>query len=258
MDKVIEIIASAFSLSEKEKLVFENLIVTGMQPASMLANQLEMPRNTVRGILDHLVKQGLVSRVRKKKTNYYVSAKKSEISNQLEQHRDEILSRVNEQISVIEQHGNILESPITDRRARISVYDGYKGLVRVYDDTLKSRTTIRSWASFDANQQALPRYFQSYYKRRAKRKIPIRAIHPDTKLARESTANNRAFLRKSILVPKQKFAIRPEVQVYDDKVSIVSWRDKMGIIIESQEIAEALSAIFDLSYYALKRYIKER
>lgn len=258
MDQILETIANAFSLSEKERLVFENLLITGMQPASAIAKHLEIPRNTARGILDHLVKQGLANRVRKKQTNYYLTAKKSEIIHILEQHRDDAANRIAEQIATVERYGDALETQVSLNRARISVYEGYQGLVRVYNDSLKSRSPIRSWASFDANQEAMPRFFQGYYKRRAKRKIPIRAIHPDTKLARRSTVNNREFLRRSILVPPAKFTISPEVQVYDDKVSIVSWLDKVGIIIESQEIAEALGAIFDLNYYALSRYIKER
>ncbi|MCB0340093.1 MAG: hypothetical protein KDD53_10840, partial [Bdellovibrionales bacterium] len=129
---------------------------------------------------------------------------------------------------------------------------------KVYEDTLTAKSGLRAWASFDANQEALPRYFPNYYKRRVKRKIPMKSIHPDTPLAREDTVENKRFLRKSVLVPKKKFDIIPEIQIYDNKVNIVSWRDKLGIIIESQEIANALTAIFELCYGSARTFYGER
>ena len=86
----------------------------------------------------------------------------------------------------------------------------------------------------------------------------MKSIHPDTPLSREGTKNNKKFLRRSILIPAANFDITPEIQVYDEKVNIVSWRDKLGVIIESREIADALTAIFDLCYRTAKRCYKEK
>lgn len=62
------------------------------------------------------------------------------------------------------------------------------------------------------------------------------------------TKRDREELRKSVLVDKNKFNIEPEIQVYDHKINIVSWREKLGIIIESEEIAEAMKQVFELCF----------
>jgi hypothetical protein len=47
-------------------------------------------------------------------------------------------------------------------------------------------------------------------------------------------------LRETALVPADKFNFSPEINIYDNKVMIASWREKLGIIIESSEIADAM------------------
>ena len=51
----------------------------------------------------------------------------------------------------------------------------------------------------------------------------------------------------------EKFAFYPEINVYDNKVMIASWREKLGIIIESAEIADAMKKIFELAWAEAKR-----
>ena len=49
------------------------------------------------------------------------------------------------------------------------------------------------------------------------------------------------------------FHFTPEINIYDDKVMIASWREKLGIIIVSEEIAEAMKTIFELSWAEARR-----
>ena len=45
----------------------------------------------------------------------------------------------------------------------------------------------------------------------------------------------------------------PEINIYDNKVMIASWREKLGIIIESSEIADAMKKIYELAWAEAKR-----
>ena len=76
----------------------------------------------------------------------------------------------------------------------------------------------------------------------------MRSIHPDTPLARAHFARGKEEYREAVLVDERKFNILPEVQVYNDKVNIVSFTEKLGIIIESHELALAFRAIFELCF----------
>jgi hypothetical protein len=101
--------------------------------------------------------------------------------------------------------------------------------------------------------KTLPDYFPKYYKRRAEKGIAIKAVIPNTEMARERIKHNQEEAREVALIPPGKYYFSPEINIYDNKVMIASWREKLGIIIESAEIADALKKIFELAWAEAKR-----
>ena len=91
------------------------------------------------------------------------------------------------------------------------------------------------------------------FKRRAGKGIAIRAIIPDTEAGLERKSFDKEEMRETALVPKNAFLFSPEINIYDNKVMIASWREKLGIIIESNEIADAMKKIFELAWVEAKR-----
>jgi len=101
--------------------------------------------------------------------------------------------------------------------------------------------------------RTLPDYFPKHYQRRAKKGIKIKGIIPKTELALERTKHNQEELRQSTLIPADKFYFSPEINIYDNKIMIASWREKLGIIIESEEIADAMKKIYQLAWAEARR-----
>lgn len=238
----------ALQLNSKERVVFSALVAREPQAASPIAKVCGLARNTTRGILDNLVQKGIVARSKRGGTQFYATEESANIIQILRERSENVAAEYEERIKVIEKHSAFLAS--TNRsgnRPRVLVYDGLSGLKKVYEDTLKSTSGLKSWGNFDANQSAIPGYFRTYYKRRATRGIKMKSIHPDTALTREHMRRNKGELREAVTVP-DRFYWTPEIQVYDDKVNIVSWKERIALIIESTEIAAALSTIFDMCY----------
>ncbi len=249
MEPALNELFSAFNLSQREQLVFETLLRRGAQPASRVAKVVSLPRNTTRNILDRLMEHGLVARSKRSNSHLYrvesLLALKRNLSIQLQQYERRIKKQLRSVATLEPLFNRFVQSP---KKPMVHIYEGLDGAERVYEDTLTAKETIRAWASFDANTKALPHYFQDYYRRRASRGIHLHSIHPDTPLARQRMKCNRAEKRKCVLLPESDFAIRPEVQVYDNKINLVSWEDRIGILIESAELAEGLKNIFDLCF----------
>lgn len=241
-------LAHALGLKEAEAEVFTAIVGRGAQPATRIAKWCGRSRNTVRGILDKLVHDGYVVRVKRGIAHLYGVETAQGISMVLRSKMELLRHEMSDRLKSVERFSDILQQKNTSKRPHITFYEGHDGLIKVYEDTLTSSETLRSWGSFDANQEALPAYFKNYYNRRAKRKIRMRSIHPDTPLARKRVRCDKAELRESVLVDNRKFDIQPEIQVYDNRINIVSWKEKLGIIIESEEIAEAIKQIFDLCF----------
>ena len=252
---IINSVLEALNLNPKEVKIFLKLLELGAQPASNIARICEIPRNTVRSILDKLVKEGIIIKTRRANTQYYATEKRENIVRNLKTQKVRLAEKIDNQIELLEKYGEELTfRNHSQSRPRITFYEGLSGLEKVYEDTLTAKHGLKSWASYDDLIEVMPEYFANYFKRRAKLKIPMRSIHPDTAMARKQQKLDRSELRESALIPPKKFNWQPEIQVYNDKINITSWKEKIGIIIESEEIAQAMRAIFDLSYEAAKTY----
>jgi hypothetical protein len=138
-------------------------------------------------------------------------------------------------------------------RPQIRFYEGTEGLQQVYEDTLTSHEAIRAYASVDDVHTALPGYFPKYYKRRTEKGIPIRAIFTDNPEGRKLAESDKEEIRESVFIPGDIYGFHPEINIYDNKIMIASWREKLGIIIESAEIADAMKKIYELAWAEAKR-----
>jgi sugar-specific transcriptional regulator TrmB len=255
---MISKVMDAFHLIQNERVVFEQLSYIGSTTASDLARRSELPRNTTRGLLDKLSSLGLVSKSTSGITQTYTLETSENIIKALDLKKNALIDELEEQKKAVSALDELAWKSKLGSKPKITLHEGYKGLERVYEDSLTAKTGIISWASFDANRDAMPRYFSKYYERRANKKIAIRSIHPATQLAKNHLPLNKKQLRTALLVPEDKFRITPEIQVYNDKVSIVSWKEKIAVLLESEEIANALRSIFELSWQGAKDYANEK
>lgn len=134
----------------------------------------------------------------------------------------------------------------------VKFYEGKEGMIQAFEDTLTAKETIVGYACGEPMYKALPGYFPEYFKRRAAQGISARVIAPDTLRSREIARYDQEELRESRLVPKEKFDLAIEINIYDNKVMIVSWEENLGILIESKRIAEAEKRIFELVWKGAK------
>ena len=245
-------------LNQKEIKIYLIALELGTHPASVIARRASVPRNTTRFLLDKLVDKGLIKKSTKANTQLYTPEEPKNLINLLERQRVNSNAIIDEKIKQLNEFMAEFETRYRPEstKPKVTFYEGDEGLVKVYENTLTSSETIRSFASFEGMHGALPEYFKTYYKRRAENKILIRSIHPDTPLARERTKNDKKEWRESRLVPAKEYSFTPEIQFYDNKVVITSWKEKLGIIIESQEVYQAMTVAFELAWGEASRLTK--
>ena len=241
--------------STKEADVYLAILVLGRGTASKIAREAHILRTTVYEILSSLFNKGLVTLSGKEPKQEYVSLSpekiKTYIVTQLEQKQKDLKQAETILIPQLKSIHNL------DNRPKVMFYEGVEGLEKTYEDTLTSTEPIRAYASVGDMHAGLPGYFPEYYKRRAEKGIAIRAIIPNTKAGLERKNLDSKEMRETALVPKDIFNFHPEINIYDNKVMIASWREKLGIIIESTEIAEAMKKIYELAWAEAKRLDKK-
>ncbi|MBI2639258.1 hypothetical protein HYW83_06775 [Candidatus Peregrinibacteria bacterium] len=248
-------ILQKFGLKQKEALLYLACLELGApSPVSTIAKRGRINRTTTYDILDQLVHRGLVHSFVRGGNRYYEPLPPAKLVSYLEE-QSKKFSHLAEAASKALPELNAHYNP--SHRPKVYFYEGEEGLIRVYEETLSSSEEILAYASDQANQEAIPWYFPAYYKRRAAKKISIRALFPDTPKDRERHALDHQELRQSRLLPKSKLDFTPEINFFDNKIMIADWKEKFGIIIESPEIVRVFKQTFELAWEAAEKYHKK-
>lgn len=237
-------------LSSNEVAVYLALLELGRGTVSQISRKASLNRTTGYDILDRLVMKKLVSISGKEPKQEYSAESpdylESLLATELAKKQAE-LNQARRVIPTLKSLHNVMGRP------QVRFYEGTEGLRQVYEDTLTSHEPIRAYASVDDVHSALPGYFPKYYKRRTEKGIPIRAIFTDNPEGRELAKHDAEEIRESVFIPGDIYGFHPEINIYDDKIMIASWREKLGIIIESAEIADAMKKIYELAWAEAKR-----
>jgi len=244
----------AVGLSKNETKIYLALLELGKGTVSEITRKANLNRTTGYDVLDGLVNRGLASVSGKEPKQEYIA-----------ESPDKIEALLKREISATEEHLKEIKNILPELkslhnvagRPKVRFYEGKQGLIDVYEDTLTSHETILAYATVDDMHRALPNYFPEYYKRRAEKGVAIRAIIPATEIGKERASKDKEEMRETALIPPDKYYFSPEINIYDDKVMIASWREKLGIIIESAEIADAMKKIHELAWAEAKRLDKE-
>ncbi len=245
-----------FGLASKEARVYIAMLELG-EPAAVttISKRAHINRTTTYDILQTLRKKNLVVHYTHKSIQYFGAEKPEKLIGYLKNQSRRYLEMAEEAEDMLPELKSIYNA--IPGKPRVQFFEGEEGLLHVYEDSLTSSGEIRAYASDQANTDAVPSYFPKYYKRRTAKNIPIRAIFPDTPKDRERHALDKKELRQSRIVPKSVMDFTPEINFYDNKIMIADWKEKLGIIIESEEIAKVFKQSFELAWEAAEKYHEE-
>ncbi|MBU0597788.1 helix-turn-helix domain-containing protein [Patescibacteria group bacterium] len=230
-----------FGLSEKQAKVYLACLELGQDSVLSIARKAEIKRPTAYVTLDELIQKGLIRKVPKDKTTHYAAEDPNILSSVLEQKQSELTKA----IPLLKALFNVRTG-----KPQIRYYEGKEGVRKIYSEWYKSKKYIYFYGSIRDIKKHFPECIldPSHIK---KMNIPVLEIvtsHPvDLEYAQVAKKTNN---------PKHKFrALKKGVvftldsAIYDDKLAIVSLKDKFfGIIIESKAIAESYKILYELAW----------
>ncbi|MFA5947458.1 MAG: helix-turn-helix domain-containing protein [Candidatus Gracilibacteria bacterium] len=242
-------ILTGTGLTEKEAKVYLSLLELKEALPSTIAKKAGVKRPTGYLILDELIKKGLASKV-KKGAYYYFQAisphslleDQYTLYNNLEKALPELL-KLNEIYSV---------------KPEMSFFEGKEGLIRIMEDTLATKTEILCWADTKlAFTTVLKDYYPSYVAKKVRNKVWLRGILCYDEYALAFKKKSKEELREVYLISRKEYPFKNEINIYDDKIAIISHQDKIGVIIRNQNIADTQRSIFNFAFKYAKIAEKE-
>lgn len=238
-------------LKDHEAKVYLACLQLGQAPVGRIAEQADVQRTFVYDILADLEDRGIVSVVDIRNVKHY-----SAIS--AERLKDRQLEKL-EKFKAIIPDLKAFEKTASDR-PRVRFFEGKEGVKLALEDTLNqaSGSKILAYATGEGVYEDMPHFMNEYLKKRVKKNISVQALAPDNEVNREHVLHDKEVLRETILLPEDKFPFTNEIDIYGNKVAIMSLQGEiLAVIIESESIAKTQRSIFELAWLGAKNLPKQ-
>jgi sugar-specific transcriptional regulator TrmB len=239
-------------LNEKQIEIYLALLQMGEALVQDLSSKTKIKRTTVYSILDILVQKGLAVFTDKGWHRTYYAENPKKVILFFKEKQRELKDREEKFTDVLPELASLYNIHAT--KPKIRYYEGVEGLKSIFEETLelKKGQEMLAYSSAELVHDYLDDYIKDYLVRRTKKDITQRAIVRDSAEARAHQLNDKNELRQTLIVPADKFPFSNEINIYANKLSIVSYKELLGIIIESGEIAKTQKAIFELAWLGAK------
>lgn len=242
-------------LKSKEAKIYLSALELGYASVLEIAKKAEINRPTAYVVLESLMKKGLISTFEKGKKRYF-TAESPEKFKDLLQNEQIRLKQKEEEIKKVIPELNIMYN-LGGEKPKVRFFEGKEGLRSIRDDIIKARVErLDQIVPLDEVYRVLPPSPTDHRKEMARKlkNIPERIIYTSKKgnfLPKKEGTKDRRY------VPIDKFPFSAEINIYCNKLAIATYKGKIiGVIIESQEIANTMKYIFELSWNGSEKFNK--
>lgn len=239
-----------FGLTNKESALYIALLELGQSEVSTIASKARIKRPTAYFVLRDLENKGFVASV--------ISGKKKKF---VAEDPKKLLAMEKSKITDLEiaLPGLLGLKTKNEYKPGVKFFFGKDGVKSVYEETLLQPPGSEMLAIGNAqavleNVYGFPEW---YIKRRVAGNIRMRAITPNTPAVAAVKQRDISELRHTRILDPLQFTAGVEINIYGNKVSIVSvmQNELVGVIIESKVLALAQKQLFEILWTVAKETI---
>jgi sugar-specific transcriptional regulator TrmB len=240
--------------SDKEASVYLALLELGPATTAEISKTAGINRTTGYDILESLVSEGLINPIGETKIQKYVAENPDKVIVFLENKIKDSQDKLKKAYDLLPELFSVFNEK---EKPKVKYYEGVARIKEVFEDTLTAEKEILAYAvGTDMIQLLGDNYFQEYFQKRTAKNIKVKLICPDDPKSLEVISKDKEQLRETLVVPKERFYFTTETNIYNNKVIIVSWKEKFAVLIESKEIADAQKKVFELAWLGAKQFQK--
>jgi len=248
-------ILQSAGLTEKEALLYETLITVGTQSASKLASLAHLKRGITYAALDKLVELGVVMMSKRAGVAVYTPTHPSAIAQLLAKRRSELGSFEH---LLTQRMGELAKKfKLAVGRPTVRYFEGEEGIREVFEDIYAPKDDpVYGCVDLEQADKAFPEHIvKNLIPKRIRNGVRAVTILTDSPSARAIAKQDTRQLRVSHLVDQKEYPLPAEIDIYEDKVAMMTFQKKdfVAIIIENANIAQSLRSIFRLAHGERKR-----
>jgi HTH-type transcriptional regulator, sugar sensing transcriptional regulator len=229
-------------LDDKEAQLYLSLLELSEANIARISKKSGIKRTTCYDIIDSLREKGLIS-VSNKKNKIFFSAEDPRKLEQLLDEKRHLLKNILPELLSI--------TNLIDKKPKVRFFEGIEGIKDVYRDTLNyPDQEIVGWATPET-----VKYFdvewlwKVYVPKRLENKIWERIIAPKKPEIENLKSYDQKHLRQMRLVSQDNALFEVEINLYGNQnIAIMSFEERIGLIIESKKIYNTLKSIFEMNW----------
>lgn len=241
-------------LTEEEAKVYLATLELGGSYVSTIAKKAGINRVACYHTLDNLLRKNLIATIKKNNMKYFFVESPQLLVNQLEQKFEHAKSILPELLSITNAMAY---------KPKIQYFEGLEEIKKIFEDTLLDTKELLGYTNLADLPNVIPeKFLKEYAANKTKSGIKTRMLSPISPEAQKYLekyypSDFDRNLVEILFVNKEQFHFEYEINIYGDKVSIVSLNpdELIGLIIQSPIYAKTQRGIFNLAWLGATSFV---
>jgi sugar-specific transcriptional regulator TrmB len=235
-----------YGLKANQAAVFLACLEIGSGSVAAIAKRAGLSRSSCEAILESLHRGNFVTSFRKKRVLHYAA-----------QDPRTIVQEAHRKAAALEQVLPQFLAKYSDSRIQSNAryYEGREGVRLMLDELLKEAPELLSWGSVDDLFETMET-FPDFVEKRFRKKIPVRAILPDTPKARDRQKVGVEKLMQVSIIPQEYQQRNAMAFLWRHKIALVSLHENPTVIVlESEGLANLQRSMFNALWDAYSKRV---
>ncbi|MGV8151349.1 MAG: TrmB family transcriptional regulator [Candidatus Woesearchaeota archaeon] len=235
-----------YGLSDKEILVYKELLPLGSVNLQEISKRINLPRTTIYNTLTYLTGKGLVSFIIKKGVRFYDATDPEKLVDKIEE-KKALLKSVLPELQILKN--------TTINSSSAEIYQGSKGLYTILSDVFRIKQNISYFGSYSLSKEMLKHQPEHFRTIRIERKIPARIVidYYDEEIfhKKEYKKLTKIKFHKGLKdFPCMIFIYGKKVAIYTVKKELI------GIIITNEQVSDAMQMMFEMYWSSARSKVQ--
>lgn len=245
-EKTLTSILNLCGLSDKESKIYWILVNRGVLSGVELVQKSGFKKGNTYALLHQLEKKGLILSIQRERKTYFqpeppkkvldLLERKNEETQQSKGYFERILPRLSSRYKLS------INKPI------IQYYEGEEGIYRIFEDIYApKKEPVYGCGDLDEADKSFPNYIaDKLIPKRIRNKLLAKSFFSYSKQAVRLAKQDKEQIRETVLLDRAKYPLPAEIDVYEDKIAMLSFKKNefVGVLIENKDIATSLKSIF--------------
>jgi sugar-specific transcriptional regulator TrmB len=201
-------------------------------------------------VLHSLEKKGLITTFKKQRKTYFRAESPNKVLTLLEQRSVEVNQAKTSFAKILPKLTSAYK--MTIGKPAVRYFEGEEGVKEVFTEVYQTKDKI-VWGCVDIDraEEGLKNYIiPNLLPLRLKQKSWSYSLTADTPTARVKKKDDAKELRKQVFLDPKKYPLPAEIDVYEDKIAMMNFRqgDFIGLVVEDRDFAQSLKSIFQFVF----------